>query len=327
MVNKKFGHILILFTFILLISCSNDDPSSNLTGRWYGTRYYNNVSGSKWQYLTIDLYDDMTGYLEYESDLSVTIATFEWKTSGGYVLCNGISGNSYGEASDQFSMKMQISGDRLIPIDIFNLFILTKDNSVITDGEGNEITEESGGYSENNTSTSGAIIDGLTRSDIETIIKSKVSVTATYSDYLWHFHVESTLANTFPNHTIKYGIGHGNVNGNTNVSIGAQAYKYSSYNSGDKQIIDFYNPFWFYYIFGASTVDKDTYSLCEIYYSSYIALKNKGYSSLTSDEKSLYSDLVSALNKYESATKYAYTPSVQILIDDEYSFVVGTYSR
>ena len=327
---KNLWHVLSLSLIMLMFaSCSGDEPSSTYVGSWYGTRcYYNPVGGTKWQYITVELYADNSGYLEYEAPTSITIATFVWKVKGEYIECNGVSGNSAEEATDDFSMKMKIEGDRLIPVDKFNVFILTKDNSVVTDGDGNEIVNDSDNGNDDNTSTTtGTVIDGLTKTEIERIVKQNVTVKASYSDYMWHFLVESTLAKEFPNHNIAYGIGHGDVNGNTSVSVGNQAYSYSSYKSGDKLIIEFYNPFWFYYIYGITPTDKETWSLSEMYYNSYVALKDMGLSNLTKDEKDLYNNLVIYLNKYESTTKYSYTPSIQAVIDDKYFFEVGKYSR
>lgn len=121
-------------------SCSNEnEPPSDLIGKWYGTRrYYNPVGGNKYQYITVELKADKTGSLEYEAPNSFSAASFKWKKSGNQIICEGASASSNGDVSD-FFMKMQISGERLIPIDRYNLFILTKDNSVITDGDGNEI--------------------------------------------------------------------------------------------------------------------------------------------------------------------------------------------
>lgn len=145
--KKLFLSLLVVMALSLAVcACSSgdDESSADLAGIWYGTRsYYNPAAGTKYQYLTVTLDADKTGSLEYEGPNSLMMAYFKWKKSGDYVECNGVSGNSNGEASTDFSMKMKISGDRLIPVDRFNLFILTRDNSVMTDGNGNEIAKDS----------------------------------------------------------------------------------------------------------------------------------------------------------------------------------------
>lgn len=147
MKQLKFLSMLLFATLSLAVcACgsSDDEPVADLTGTWYGTRsYYNPASGTRYQYLTVTLSADKTGCLEYEAPTSYTIAYFKWKKSGDYVQCDGVSGNSDGEASTDFSMKMKISADRLIPVDRYSVFILTRDNSVMTDGNGNEITNDS----------------------------------------------------------------------------------------------------------------------------------------------------------------------------------------
>lgn len=134
---------LLFVVTIALNSCGKDNSFSNseqLSGTWYGTHYYNNpVGGTKFQYLTLSLQPDHRGSLEYESPSSFSVAYFKWSVSSGYVECKGAYANSYGESTAEFSLKLRIENDRLQPLGQFSMFILTKDNSVMTDGNGNEI--------------------------------------------------------------------------------------------------------------------------------------------------------------------------------------------
>ncbi len=170
-----------------------------------------------------------------------------------------------------------------------------------------------------------AIIDGLTRSQVYDLVKQHVSSTATYASYTWNFKIASTLHQQFPSHNIEFGIGHGVINGNESVSVGTQAFAYNKSTSGIKVIAEFKNPFWFYFIFGMSQTDNEASANCQMFYNSYIALTNQGYNNLSSDERELYRDLQKELNTYESQAKYSYEPSVQVIIDSRYFFIVNRY--
>lgn len=133
--------IMVFCLLFMLPACSDDEEEdrSQFVGSWYGTRYYNNpVSGIKYQYLTIELKGDGSGRLEYESSASISIAYFRWSVNGGYIDCVGAYASSYGEADTDFSLRLRISGNRLLPENQFNVFILTRDASIVTDGDGNE---------------------------------------------------------------------------------------------------------------------------------------------------------------------------------------------
>lgn len=164
--------------------------------------------------------------------------------------------------------------------------------------------------------------------DIPKLIKEHVTVSATYSEYVWHFHIESTLHDVLPGKKIQFGIGHGDVNGTTSVSVEDQAYKYSSSMKNDVKIMDFENPFWFYYIFGQEETKetKKAWTDCEIYYAAYLKLKNKNSKDLTEDEKKLMSDLPSYFREYEKAADNYYKPTIQVLIDSHF-YKIATYKR
>ncbi len=145
---KKTNFIfLILFSVLIWVTsgCSSDDDpiSDEITGTWYGTRtYYNPVGGTKYQYLTITLNADHTGNLEYESPVSYTVASFMYSVSGSTIDCKGAYANSDGEYSDTFMITLKKEGNRLIPQDRYTSFILTKDNSVMTGSDGNEVASD-----------------------------------------------------------------------------------------------------------------------------------------------------------------------------------------
>lgn len=141
--------VLSILSTILLAACSNDDDDikgSNITGSWYGTRSYNNpASGTKYQYLSMTFDSNGTGDLEYTAPTSYTYAKFNYRISGSKILCDGYFATDAYEMDtvEKFEMTLSIEGDRIIPLDKYTLFILTKDNSVMTDGDGNEVIDDS----------------------------------------------------------------------------------------------------------------------------------------------------------------------------------------
>lgn len=140
-------HYSLWIAAILLVattSCSdNDEPDSvdyeSLSGVWYGTRCYNNNGAVKYQNITLTLNQDKTGSMEYESDVSFSAARFTWSISGDRLICQGAYASTSGDISGSYNLECRIEKDRLYPTGQFSYFILTKDNSVMTDGEGNEI--------------------------------------------------------------------------------------------------------------------------------------------------------------------------------------------
>ncbi len=121
------------------MGCEKEDFDS-VTGSWYGTRaYYNPVGGTKYQYLTIKFENNGSGSLEYEAPGSYALAYFSYSIKNGVITCNGGYANTYGDVDDNFNLKLKIEGNRLIPLNKYTVFILTKDNSVMTDGNGEEL--------------------------------------------------------------------------------------------------------------------------------------------------------------------------------------------
>lgn len=55
-----------------------------------------------------------------------------------------------------------------------------------------------------------------------------------------------------------------------------------------------------------------------MYYNSYMALVNKGYSNLSSDERALYNNLVDYLEEYyKEATEY-YRPAIYVCVNNKF---------
>ena len=139
---------LIFIIPIILTSCSSDDESIvnvDVTGYWYGEhQYYNPVSGVKKQYLSMNFYSNGTGQLEYEASDSHSISYFTYTVSGSTITCKGAHANTGdGNVDIDFEMTLKIENDRLIPLTKYTTFILTRDGSVITDGNGNEVVNYS----------------------------------------------------------------------------------------------------------------------------------------------------------------------------------------
>lgn len=146
---KVYNSLLVLLCTIfvsLLTACGNDDESlaTELQGTWIGCHAYNNpVGGLKKNYLYITFKDGKTGDITYEGVSSYAYGVFTYRVSGNTIKCSGAwASTNDGEASE-FTLTLEIQGDRLIPIDKFTAFILTRDGSVITDGDGNEAIDYS----------------------------------------------------------------------------------------------------------------------------------------------------------------------------------------
>lgn len=144
---KQLFRFLFLMSAILpFTSCDKEDePIADITGNWSGeSRYYNPASGTKSQYLSIDFFKDGTGELSYEAPTSSSIAYFTYNISGSMIHCSGSWGSlSDGSIDTNFQLNIRIDEDRLIPLDRFKNFILTRDGSIITTLEGEEIIDHS----------------------------------------------------------------------------------------------------------------------------------------------------------------------------------------
>lgn len=146
----KKANLLYLLVFGLILcsfKCTDDEEEfvdQRVVGTWYGKYSYNNpVTGVNYRYLMVTFNNDNTGILEYESPLGLGVGSFVWTTSKNQVSCYDGGYVDYEGVASAFSMKLRIEGDRLIPEDRFTSFILTRDGSVETDVDGNEIVDNS----------------------------------------------------------------------------------------------------------------------------------------------------------------------------------------
>lgn len=141
--------IILVISNILLTACNNDEDNiirNDIVGSWYGTRsYYNPAAGTKYQYLSMKFESNGTGDLEYTTPSSYSYAKFNYRISGSKIMCDGYFATTTYEmdSAERFEMTLSIEGDRLIPLDRYDFFILTKDDSVMTDSDGNEVIDDS----------------------------------------------------------------------------------------------------------------------------------------------------------------------------------------
>ncbi len=176
----------------------------------------------------------------------------------------------------------------------------------ISDGTSNE-TQDSVNNGDGN----------LSDNEIYNLINENVSVQGKYSNYVWHFHIESTLHDVFPDSSVKFGIEHGDVKGTTYVSVEDEAYSYTFKMNNGTKIMDFENPCWFYYVFGYGSLQadsKDIWTESELYYESYQSLCRKGIGNLTTSELELYNSICKHFSSVEKVTDVNYCPSVCVYI-------------
>lgn len=175
---------------------------------------------------------------------------------------------------------------------------------------------EHGTTTENGSSTT----NPSTPSDpsIERIVRDNVTVSRTYSDYTYTFVIKSKVKAKLPDANVSYGVGHNTTFNQTmvNISVGNQAYYYSASGSSSNETITFRNPFWFYYVFVEK--DDEKWTLSEMYYNSYMALVNKGYSNLSSDERALYNNLVDYLEEYDKEANEYYRPAIYVCVNNKF---------
>lgn len=140
----KYISWYICLLSIALVGCKGDEPQhdesvhSEIVGIWYGTFKYNNpVSGVKYNYLTLSFDNNQRGSLEYESSVSYRNAQFSYQITNGYIRCVGVCTSTEDDGVSEFSLDLRIEGDRLYPINMYTNYILTKDNSIITNSRYN----------------------------------------------------------------------------------------------------------------------------------------------------------------------------------------------
>lgn len=142
--------IILVTSNIMFIACSSNNDEeimrNEIIGSWYGTRtYYNPASGTKYQYLNMTFDSNSMGNLEYTAPSSYSYAKFSYQISGNKILCNGYFATDAYEMdkAEKFEMTLSIEGNRLIPLDRYSYFILTKDDSIMTDSDGKEVIDDS----------------------------------------------------------------------------------------------------------------------------------------------------------------------------------------
>lgn len=179
------------------------------------------------------------------------------------------------------------------------------------------------------------VTSGLpSQSEMENLIAKHVKVNATYLNYYWIFKVESTLHKDFPNRSLEFGIGHGDINGTTTVSSGYQLNGAQNQYSNYSEYYDSNNvfhaelkcPIEFYFMFGKNPQDLSAFTLCATYNREYQMLISKG-SSLTSEERQRVTKLKNYLKRYEDEVLANYDLSLQIWMDKRKSYVIGYYNR
>lgn len=139
-----------MLSCMMLASCEDkdDDPAGqaqSIAGHWIGEyTYYNPVGGMKSQFLYVDFNEDGSGKLEYTGPVNYTVAYFTYSISGSTITCVGAHGNmAEGSVDTDFRMTLRRETDRLIPLDSYSNFILTRDGSVITTEGGSEVNDQS----------------------------------------------------------------------------------------------------------------------------------------------------------------------------------------
>lgn len=148
--SKTRWTTLLCTSILTLTSCNSDEDtegapdSPQIIGSWSGTQVYENpVSGTKSKHLEVTFSTDITGELTYEGVSTYSYGKFTYSISGNTISCNGVWASSNEDVDTDFGMSLRIEGDRLIPIDRYQGFILTRDGSVVTNGNGAEIVDNS----------------------------------------------------------------------------------------------------------------------------------------------------------------------------------------
>lgn len=124
MIRMAFVAILMCVNFA---ACSDDDDGNipnYLVGLWYGEH----TASLGTAYLYVDFYSNSTGELYLESPTGAfTQVYLDYSVSGDIVNCNGAYGSTMaGGSSGEWAMKFRLENERLIPIDKYTTFILTK---------------------------------------------------------------------------------------------------------------------------------------------------------------------------------------------------------
>lgn len=172
--------------------------------------------------------------------------------------------------------------------------------------------------------------------EMKKLINQHLNVHVIYSNYYWIFNVESTLHKALPNKKIEFGIGHGDINGTTNVTIGFELNGRQNVYSNYSEYYDSNNvfhaelkcPIEYYYMWGKDPQDLSAFTLCQIYNRDFHQRFDKGESNWTAEDRERIPELRNLLRKYENETMANYDISLWIDIDNGMkAYIVGYYNR
>ena len=160
---------------------------------------------------------------------------------------------------------------------------------------------------------------------IQKIINDNVSVTSSYYDYGWHFEIHSTVHKAITNKEITLWIGHGDIDGETQMTGREYPSDYGSFwyyfywyeqTRGNEYVYTIGVPFWFYYLYGIDPADDDYWDDCAVSWRVFNALTTKSSQEhLTVEEQNLFREVKDILNENEREVKYKYNLSIWIEID------------
>ena len=319
-VNNIVFSILLMIIGIGFTSCSDSEETSSgdirsalQQSKWVCRTSDEPLVGDDYQWIITDDYEITLYFVSdyecvikyfrkhyysddgtsYENDAQ----TVRYTTQGSKVVL---------ETSDYTELEFMFNGGSLIGKDnVYTKEAISYSDREWIDENFNHIKSDEELQEENN---------------IKKVISENVVVTGEYSNYVWHFKITSTLHNVIKNQEIEFGIGHGDVNGITTVSVGDQANikplcsKYVCRNSGNKFIAEFDIPFWLYYLFGMEYPREDICNECAMYYVAYKNLLDTDPNGWTNDDKELCKDLMKYLDKYEKEAVRYYEPSVWVSV-------------
>lgn len=145
----KWLHLVLaaIISSALITACGNDDEpegGDSAVGNWVGLSYYNNpVGGVKQQELYVSFNANNTGDLEFRGSTQTSFAYFTYKQKKNIISCSGAYASTSGSVETDFEMDFKLKDGRLYPCSKYTQFILSRDGSIITDADGNEISNNS----------------------------------------------------------------------------------------------------------------------------------------------------------------------------------------
>lgn len=168
---------------------------------------------------------------------------------------------------------------------------------------------------------------GDEKPDYSKIVKQNTSVSSSCQDYYIELRIKHTLEDVIPETVFDYEVAHG-FDGESQawmIDYPRSPIEESVTSEGKATVAVLRYPFFYYFMAKVSqtqnTSDESYYkeilAECEMYLSSYSALRDKEKSGekLSSDERSLKADLTKELNKYQNMMKADYKAWVYIKIN------------